>query len=187
MRIFDLLTAIKTDVKGHITSLKACELHGGRFDRAELKRIAGRTPAIYIAALGHSRSDDPGTGERDIDLSLAAFVVTADRRGLPRIEGAINLVESLLTLIPGNRWGQSGVFGAAQAASNNFYSGDIDKQGVALWGVSWRQTLRLGQSAWDATGTLPTQVYLGLEPKIGLGHEKDYSRASTASAKGKAS
>lgn len=167
MRIVDLLNAIQTDFKAHITGLKACELHGGRFDLAELKRIAGRAPAIYLSVLGNPGLDDPGTGERDVALSLAAFVVTTDRRGLPRFEAAINLVESLLTHIPDNRWGQEGTFGAQQVTSRNFYNGSIDKHGVALWGVTWKQPLRLGESIWNTEGALPTTVYLSLEPNRG--------------------
>lgn len=174
MRIVALLKAIQTDFKAQFTGLKACELHGGRFDLAELKRIAGRAPAIYISVLGNPGLDDPGTGERDVTLTLAAFVVTTDRRGLPRFEAAIDLVERLLVHIPDNRWGCDGTFGAQQLGARNFYNGAIDKHGVALWGVIWKQSIRLGESVWAAKGFLPTEAYLGLGSHVGSGHEDDY-------------
>lgn len=175
MRIVELLNAIQADLKQHITGLEVCELHGGPFDLAELERFAVNTPAIYISLLGNPSLDDLNTGERDVELTLAAYVVTTDRDGLPRFEAAINLVESLLTHIPDSRWGQGGTFGAKQVISNNFYNDSIDNLGVALWNVTWKQVIRLGESVWDAKGTLPTELYLGLVSEVGIGHENDYS------------
>ena len=178
MRIIDLLTAIQTDFKAHFTSLKTCELHGGRFDLEEMKRFAGRAPAIYISVLGSPNISSSGNGERDVALTIVAFVVTTDRTGLSRFEAAVNLVESLLSHIPDNRWGQSGVFAPEQLSSRNFYNGSIDRKGVALWGVTWRQKLRLGECVFNADGVLPTETYLGLAPLVGSDHEDDYALIS---------
>jgi hypothetical protein len=175
MRIVTLLSAIQADIEQQITGLETCELHGGPIDLAELERIEVIAPAIYISLLGNPNLDNPNTGERDVELGLAAYVVTMDSDEQPRFEAAINLVESLLIHIPDNQWGQEGTFGAEQVTAGNFYSGAIDGYGVALWSVTWKQTIRLGESVWDAEGTFPTQLYLGLVSDVGSGHEDDYS------------
>jgi hypothetical protein len=42
--------------------------------------------------------------------------------------------------------------------------------------VSLEQEVRLGDSAWSGEGTLPGEVYLGIDPDIGIPHEPDYER-----------
>jgi hypothetical protein len=39
--------------------------------------------------------------------------------------------------------------------------------GVAVREVRWRQLLRLGESEWDGTGIVPTEVWLGFAPAVG--------------------
>jgi hypothetical protein len=175
MRIVELLNAIKADFSHHITGLNACALHAGPIDLSELAHIAGQAPAIYLSVLEIPNLAEPGTGERDVDLGLAAYIAATDGPGLPGIEAAVNLVEALLIHIPNNCWDlASGTFGARDVTSRNLHDGSIDMQGVALWAVTWKQTIRLGDSVWDEQGFLPTQVYLGQAPQIGDGHEADY-------------
>ncbi len=165
MRIKALLSAIQTRIQSSLPELKKCELHGGRFDLAELKRLAAGTPAIYIACLGSKPLQPVNTGEQDLTLSLGAFIVTKDRAGLPRYASAINLAEAVALLVTGNRFAVPGVFSGTHASVQNQYNGNnIDKNGVAMWTVTWSQTIRLGEDEFATTGVYDAKMYLGLDP-----------------------
>ncbi len=50
---------------------------------------------------------------------------------------------------------------------------DLDQYEV--WRVEWVQVIHLGESVWKDDGTeVPTTVYLGQYPEIGLAHVDDY-------------
>lgn len=171
----DLRKAIADSIKSKLPDLRDCRPHAGRFDLVELRRVAAKTPAVFIACMGVNVSELRESGECDADLVMAAFVVTADAKGLPRDVSALNIVEFLLLYIPGKQWGLDGkAFKAREVQAQNMYSGEVDKTGAAMWAVLWRQKVRLGESVWDETGILPSQVYFGIAPNIGIGHENDY-------------
>lgn len=44
------------------------------------------------------------------------------------------------------------------------------------WRVEWVQLAFLGESAWNNDGAIPSEVYLGIAPDIGLAHRDDYMR-----------
>jgi len=171
----DLRQAIADSIKTKLPDLRDCRPHAGRFDVKELRRMATRTPAVLIACLGVSESVLRESGECDADLVMAAFVVTADVKGLPKDVSALNIIEFLMLYIPGKQWGLGGkVFQAREVQAQNMYSGEVDQAGVAMWAAIWRQKVRLGETVWDEAGVLPTHIYFGIAPEIGIGHEDDY-------------
>lgn len=163
MRINELLEAVRAELAGLFPDLKACQVHDGKFNQAELKRIATKTPALLVALLGVTKVTDPGTEQSDAELQLAAFVVTRSSPGLDRGPAARALMEALLIHVPRTRWGLTGVSSGRDVRAQNFYAGEIDRQGVALWAVSWRQPVRLGDSIFDDDGTLPSRLYVAFE------------------------
>lgn len=126
------------------------EAHGGRFDSVEeIKRHATRGQAALVAIMGLKGLERSG-GETVADLVLAVFIVTGDRPGASRDTAALALVQAVADLVPDNRWGLDDAQGAPSAPdADNLYAASLDKLGVALWGVSWRQ--RFAISALDPT------------------------------------
>lgn len=168
------LDAIVATIGAAFPALKTCEKHPGKFDADEIKRQAVRTPAIFVSCLGVADLSDPGTEQSDATLILAAFILTASVPGLTRDDAARNMAEALLIQVPRARWGLTGAGQAKSVRADNLYSGEIATKGVALWAVVWRQQVRMGTSIWDGTGPVPTQLYLGIAPEIGLAHVDDY-------------
>ena len=180
MRIIELLTAIQASLKAALPELYNCDLHGGRFDLKELNRIAARTPSIYIACLGSKALKDVATGESDLTLTLAAFVVTDDKQGLPRLEGVINLTEAVMLHVTNNRFGLKGLGAGTDASYQNLYNGSIDKHGVAMNSVTWQQTLRIADDEFADSGQVFKDLYWGLDPQTGTGNENEYDHAGGA-------
>lgn len=158
--INDLLNAIKTAIKTALPELRRCDVHGGRFDLAELKRIAIQTPAVLVSLLAAPETKPKETEERDIELSIGLYVVTSDKVSLPRHLSVINIVEALLILIPINDWGLKKISEPTDINAQNLYSGDIDKHGITLWAISFKQKVRVGKNIWLDDGVLPSQLYV---------------------------
>lgn len=176
MRLNDMINAICTELKSCFPSLTACEPHGGPIDAQELDRIAASAPAIYVAALATEKGREVGSGEVDTPVSLTAYVVTADSPSLSRADAALNLMEGLLARIAGATWGCDGVQGVDSATAENLFTADLDLKGLAMWAVSWKQTVRLGDDVWQTDLPFPSQLYVGMSPNVGDGHEGDYRR-----------
>lgn len=139
MTIFDIRKAVAA-VLAELLGVKV-EPHGGRFDLQALKSVATRTPAVFVACLGMSGVEEKGS-EISADVAWAAFVVTGDKPGKPRDESALALAHALVTHIPGNRWGlDESESRPAQIRADNLYSADLDKHGVAMWAIGWRQRM----------------------------------------------
>lgn len=155
----DLLHAIQNDIRVHLPRLSSCAVHDGRWDLAEVKRWSNRTPTALIAWLGTTRTDTPGVAWTDCEQQLAVTIMTRDQGNLPRGVAARNLVDSLLLYIPRARWGLGGVGQATDLRAQNLYSGQIDKHGVAMWTVMWRQMLRLEALEDGACPPLPEELY----------------------------
>ena len=114
---------------------------------------------MLISWLGTPRTELPGLAWTDCDQELAAFVVTRDRTGEPRGKAARAIAAALLLLIPRARWGLADFGTAERLQARNLYSGEVDKEGVALWMVSWRQTLRLETDEDGTCPPLPDELY----------------------------
>ena len=130
----------------------------GRFNVDELKRVNLKLPALQVAILGSQKIEVIETEERDIHLQLAAFIITHDQKRLKREEAVLAIVERLALLIPYQRWNDAHALPATTVQIENLFSSQMDKQGVALWAVSWAQSLRLGDDIWQQ-GALPDELY----------------------------
>jgi len=117
------------------------EAHGGRFDRAELARYSKRAPAVLVAAMGMPRVEERPRARPAVQF--AAFVMCRDAPGAPRDTQALTLTEALVRLVPGNTWEQGNAQRPEQVSAENLYSGEIDRLGIAMWAVSWRQVINL--------------------------------------------
>ncbi len=148
--------------------LKEVAAHPGRFDLGELKRIAMRAPAVRMAILGGPRIAEQSDERLRVDLACALFVITRDAPGLSRDEAALNITEALIRLISLNQWQITpdagfGLMLPREVQTENLYSGEVDKRGVALWGIHWRQELILGESAFAPGEALPAELYVRFE------------------------
>ncbi|MDQ7091758.1 MAG: DUF1834 family protein [Methylococcales bacterium] len=176
MSITDVLDAIQTKVDEALPALRRCEVHGGRFDLKELRRVATKTPAVFISLLAAPEIKIVATGERDITLLIGVHIVTSDKPRLPRNVSVINILQALLLLIPINDWGLKKIDPPESINAQNLYSGDVDKHGIAMWAISFKQTVRLGCDLYLEDGVIPTEIYWSESPKIGVDHKDDYEQ-----------
>ena len=141
MSLLDVRTAIVTGLKAALPAGVYVEGHRGRFDSAtEIQRFAVKAPAVLVACVGVP-VQEPGAGLLILPARWVVFVITRDQPGTPRDAGALALVEAILLTVSGNIWGRTDVAEPVQLDARNLYSGAIDKLGIALWGITFDQTV----------------------------------------------
>lgn len=147
MSLLKLREAIVNDIKVNAFSGVAgitVQSHAGRFDAAELQRIATQSPAIHIACLSVTEIDQ-GIDGISATLTWGAFITAKDKPGTPRDVGALAIVNALVRYVPGQRWNLDQSEGRPHRINaNNLYAASIDKLGVAMWAVTWQQQMCLG-------------------------------------------
>jgi hypothetical protein len=107
--------------------------HPGRFDEAEIRRLAARSPAILTSFLRYS--DDGHSTD-----FVSWVMCRAD--GKDRLyDGALNLVSALIPVIRNLDcdWSADRPEGIGAEC---LYSGTLDQINVTLWGVKWRWRIR---------------------------------------------
>jgi len=139
-------------IKAQLPSLKTCEPHGGRFDLEELRRWGKKAPAVLVAMTDASEAQLAQGVETT--ATYVIFVITRDTVAALRDVAAINLVQGILTMLPGQVWPPAEeeaenpfVAEPERVSAQNFFSTALDAEGVAMWAISFRQTVSLGDAA----------------------------------------
>lgn len=146
MSIETVRTAIVNAIASNITALETCEAHPGRFDLAEIKRVAANAPAVFVAALATGQQELNG-GDVQAPVSFAAFIVTKNQPQKSRDSIVLEIVNALLVLTDSNDWDSADVVeNPTNIRGQNLYSASIDKNGIAMWAVTWQQKIILGNA-----------------------------------------
>jgi len=140
MSLITIRTAVADAIRAALPSQVRVEGHGGRFDLGELRRVSTRPPGVFVAVLAFEEIGQYGSYQ----LTLAAYLVTADAPGTSRGDAALALAGGLARIVRGNRWGLDESEGVPEnIAGRNLYGAAIDKHGIAMWGLTWRQRFEL--------------------------------------------
>jgi phage gp37-like protein len=121
------------------------DIYGGEFNSAEMDQLSYNCPAILITVLGWQPAGTGGrlTSRHARRVRLAAFVATKHAKRSARMAQAMSLAERLALLLrnwtPADHALMTLAGAEAEPAAENLYSRAIDKQGQALWLVSWEQ------------------------------------------------
>ncbi|MDG4811659.1 hypothetical protein P8629_01440 [Hydrogenovibrio sp. 3SP14C1] len=158
----DILNAIREKLKDVFTDLRSCEVHPGRFTLKELKSTSAKSPAARVSCLGTAKNINMANGQVKSEKQFVVYFVTKDKSGLSKDDAIRNLVDDMTLLLDSDmtRW-LPGTGAPSNVKDDNLYSSEIDRQGVMLWAVSWRQTITLGDDQFIEDGTIPTEIYAG--------------------------
>lgn len=164
----DFLAAVIEGLQAQLPEDHPCALRGGRLRQEELKRLDTVTPGVFISVTtlngGHS------SDSRHLALSLMASVVCRDQNSVSKDLSALGIIETLHRHIPSQTWGLDSAHPASRCRASNRHSAELDSCGLALWELTWQQTLQLEGSALEQDRPRPTEIYLGINPQ----EEQDY-------------
>lgn len=154
----DIQAAMVATIKDKLPKLKTCEAHEGRFDAGELKRVAGRCPAVYIACLGVGQPVNEGS--TFAPLRWGAFIVTKDAPRSDRNSQALNLVQAINVILAAQEWGLNETRSEPErVTSQNLFSNSTADKGVSMWAVTWTQEFQLDNGLdWDSLNDFLTAV-----------------------------
>ena len=143
----DGLGRIATALETILPAGTAVRRAGGAFDAAEIRRHVTQAPAVIVTCLGAGDYARQAQGVWTLEAQLAAYILCRDTPPtLTREVQALGLVTAVLKAVARATWSDPAAFGVVPGDSldaTNLYSGDLDSVGVALWAVTWRQTVLL--------------------------------------------
>ena len=131
-------------------------------------------PAILIELAEMKDGTDPGTGELSLVTRWEARTII-DSTHIASGFNVRNLVATVaLKIFQASTFGLKITPAIIIDVGPDEFTPEII--GYNSWVVSWEHEIHLGESIWDGIGARPTNIYLGIDPKIGKKHEKDYKK-----------
>ncbi len=163
---------VADQVRVWLPHLATCKGVVGRIDLAEVKRLGIQAPAVLVSRFG-ARIDRTHAGpHRQYLIDMAAFVLTKNVIGLDRNDAASAITQALLAQLPDMDLAVEGVGEASEVAEHSLITTDVQKEGIALWAVTFR--LRVALAGFPEAPPITPQLYVGWAPEIGAAHEADY-------------
>lgn len=152
MSLADVLDDIASGLKDLEAALKWSVVAGGQFNMDELRRHSARMPAAFVACVALEKAVKYEGWVQVIGRFVVVLAVAARPEGQPEAQDrprasariAGRLVYKLVA--SGPKWGNDEVQAAPQQVeARNLYSKKADENNVALWAITWDQTLALKQ------------------------------------------
>ncbi|MFA0000409.1 hypothetical protein AB4428_19050 [Vibrio lentus] len=167
----EIVQYLKPKLEGgvrEIEKIQTVERHIGRFDKADdIKRwMSNRDGGVRIAALRVPQYET--VGNRLIgNVNLVAYVFTTDQFGYEK-DLRVEVVAGKLVRELVDRSALPTAYGRVEnVRSDNLYSGEIDKLGIAIWSVTWSQQWYLDEEI--DLSTLDDFITFGLKGEIADG------------------
>lgn len=164
-----LLAAVVAHLEGAFPAVPTVQL----YPRLRQKITS---PALLVELADADGAADPGTGELAVTarLELRAVVDRAPTApGQSPDLAALGLATSAaLAVYAAGRFGLA--VGPAQHLRIEPDHFKPELATYAVWLVTWTHEVRLGADLWTGEGIIPTEVWAGLSPEIGLPHQDDY-------------
>lgn len=161
--------AIRTEIAAAFPDLKDVASYPRPGERVQTPAVFFELDAIEVPAPG-----DAGTDQVAAALAFNAYCVVS-YKGTGKLAVRL-LAASLMSWLNGRKFGQA--IGGAQpiSADPDRFAGDADEE-YEVFRVSWKHDpVYLGASIWDATGVVPTEVWLGIDPLTGAANIQHYKK-----------
>ncbi|MFA0199098.1 hypothetical protein AB4453_11220 [Vibrio atlanticus] len=167
----EIVQYLKPKLEGgvrEIEKIQTVERHIGRFDKADdIKRwMSNRDGGVRIAALRVPQYET--VGNRLIgNVNLVAYVFTTDQFGYEKDLRAEVVAGKLVRELVDRSALPTSYGRVENVRSDNLYSGEIDKLGIAIWSVTWSQQWYLDEEI--DLSTLDDFITFGLKGEIADG------------------
>jgi hypothetical protein len=137
-------------------------------------RKAIMAPAILLGIdqIDHEEADEDGTDRIPTRLYLIADCLLPANLKHASIQSR-EFSDAVAAYVWRNRWGLQPDIGWPEALSVQPAEISPGNGGYVAWRVIWEQLAMMGANYW-AGGITPTEIYLGIAPRIGPEHVDDY-------------
>lgn len=145
------------------------------YDPFDAKPVNSPAVLLSVDSMNRNAANDDGTERIAVTLDLALVCVLSTQT--PRVQTQIRqFATDIITLIEqsgGKRWGLGAVGGAPDNISAQPAMYSPDKSGFESWAVTWSQIFFI-YSEQSEPMPLPTRVFVGVLPDVGVEHLLDY-------------
>ncbi|MCC5811201.1 MAG: DUF1834 family protein [Ectothiorhodospiraceae bacterium] len=159
--------AILEAAKAGLPGLAQVEPYAGQFGADGPTQGRVTAPAFFVAALDAPLAEhQPGDGRMALDVRWAAYCLARNARGpAQRGRDAMSMAVAFAQLAQDAQWDLAPeVQHARLEGVQNLYSAALDNKGFALWAVTWRQVVMVGEDMW-AGGDTPSEIWIGWSPE----------------------
>ncbi|MBU0680105.1 MAG: hypothetical protein KKD73_01665 [Proteobacteria bacterium] len=129
-------------------------------------------PALFVELTEMVAAADPGTEQLALTARFTAWIV------FDRSQADDHLQAANLAAAVAHRIYKASRFGLTVGPASITHLGAADFKpeliGYTVWAVEWSHEIRLGDSIWDGTGIIPTEIWMGITPLTGTGNEAEY-------------
>ncbi len=142
MSATQLVQAIRDDLRAKLSKdeCKQVQIYGGAVDVKTISNKRFVCPAVMVACLGWKPVPEQ---RHQFDTRFAVFVLTKDAKGdEARKLAAMALAEKITRVMNWQAVGSAAP--VQQVQCQNLFSGEIDQKKIALWAITWWQSLRMG-------------------------------------------
>lgn len=132
-----------------------------------------KTPAVYFELDAIEATPDGNDTEQvRCALTFNAYCVVS-YKGTGKLAARL-LAASVMSWLRGKRFGQPIGIAQPMSADPDTFAGDAAGE-YECFRVMWRhEPVFLGTSVWDASGVMPTEVWLGIDPLTGQANLSSY-------------
>lgn len=186
----DHLNAIQTHLEQLLPKRVPVVIHGGRFDKDDLKHVATRGTGLFLSLLRlkiikstvipdmSGGTIDASNVKRDIEASLTIGITLAsrDHGGVdPRHVVALRLAEFLALSLVGQDFNNDKVQLVKTVDVRNLFNTDIDKDyKVHFWGAGFEQDICFEASI--TPSPIPDELFLSQCPDVGIDNLDKYQK-----------
>lgn len=144
----------------------------GDYDACDDGKIA--SPALLIDIESMSLGSDVGDGRLPINLHVVVHCILGIQT--PDVQRQVrDMAAEVMTLLRFKKLDAAGLVAAFpqidEALPGDFRAG---KHGYESQQVRFTHAVYIGPSVWAPSGITPTDVYLGIEPRVGIPNEPEY-------------
>lgn len=165
MSLQALRSAVVAGIGAGLPDDIAVDSHPGRFNLAEIERVATGAPAVRVAVL-HAAAEQVGSELGVLaKVALAAYIVARSDRHAYADERSLMLASLIVPIVNMNRWGIEAHPPTELRAVNLFSSELAGKWNASLAAVTWSQEILLGGVPL-APGAITQDVWVGYEPEV---------------------
>lgn len=185
-KINDFITAVVSKVNTELTDqIEECKPLAGLLETTDISAIHSKTPAVFISVVGSGESTLLETSEVDAKMLVVAYILVVKSNSIEREQITNSIVSRLLGCVAGDRWGLDYAYPAMSVEScdmhglakgfkpdvsswrygvsvlsraADLYGGSDPISNMAIWAVTWEQTLRLGEDIYANNDKPPQQI-----------------------------
>lgn len=118
--------------------------HGGTFDRTQIERYAREAPALVVSLLRFDADLEGGSTMAKVYWGVVGFT-RSEKPGDPRDRTVIDLAEAATQVLLVTFAGMSPRSRPRGIEARNLFGVEVDRIGIAMWGLEWQQILELDQ------------------------------------------